>query len=757
MRLSQVRSLSFSGLLKCMPSIVEFRILRVLILNLSVGPDDRSYCNLTGISGLLQLRYLHIDACHARVKLPTQMKGLKDLVALEIEANVTAVPSDIIDMPGLLYLSLPSEAHLPTGIGRMTSVRTLRHFNLSRNSEYNVIDLGKLSNLRDLHLTCSTVESDNLKNKMQILGSILSMLTKLKSVTLVHSRFSRVNKLNGVGVPISMVSPPPDLFQRLEISRRCCTFNSLPLWIGKLSKLTILKIAVQGLSTSDIDIIKGLPALSALSLYIHTLPEEKIVFTKEGFSVLKYLKFRGNALWVKFEEDAMPNLQKLKLCFNAPRLDESGTPPISIEYLSSLKEISAKIGGTGAGCDTDSTMTTAISSHFRNPRINVQMVNCILYQDTSVNIEENQHKLEDEKTQGTSRISFHPESSTNQPVPELMKRKPSIIVEDAMVSGSSGVKSSTLAVKIDLECAICYKKINKVLCKLQDKENIKTIYFDFKDKKVIISGPFDPEKLRNRLECKTGRMIKEFVVNKQPVELINVIEPKIRPQTNKPDELVEDIEISKENIRKHTKQPEEDDIEIVETRSPEQTRQPDETIHEIEIVEAKMTKEQTMQPDVETVTLRTAGHRYKEVCRICHSWPCNELISHCSRSKHIRGSYWSHRQPCSQHHQQMSAWKFKQSLKANMHSFVLHCNHAHPPAAARFRSRRIRDRRHLLLLTTPTGTPPSLFPPPIVAKFPGRSGREIGSRIVDGRHFIKLWYEGGIPLWNDKSLCGTRP
>ena len=42
----------------------------------------------------------------------------------------------------------------------------------------------------------------------------------------------------------------------------------------------------------------------------------------------------------------------------------------------------------------------------------------------------------------------------------------------------------------------------------------------------------------------------------------------------------------------------------------------------------------------------------------------------------------------------------------------------------------------------------------IVTKFLGRPGRGTGSR-VEGRHFIKLWYEWGIPLWNDKLLCGT--
>ena len=37
-------------------------------------------------------------------------------------------------------------------------------------------------------------------------------------------------------------------------------------------------------------------------------------------------------------------------------------------------------------------------------------------------------------------------------------------------------------------------------------------------------------------------------------------------------------------------------------------------------------------------------------------------------------------------------------------------------------------------------------------KVPGSTGSRNG---VEGHHFIKLWYEGGIPLWNDKLLCGT--
>lgn len=84
-RLSQVRSLTFIGLVKCMPSVSEFKLLRVLILNLWGDPGSTSF-DLTGISELLLLRYLQI-ICNVIVQLPDQMKGLEHLETLEINAR----------------------------------------------------------------------------------------------------------------------------------------------------------------------------------------------------------------------------------------------------------------------------------------------------------------------------------------------------------------------------------------------------------------------------------------------------------------------------------------------------------------------------------------------------------------------------------------------------------------------------------------------------------------------------------------------
>ncbi|XP_062186321.1 heavy metal-associated isoprenylated plant protein 6-like [Phragmites australis] len=71
-------------------------------------------------------------------------------------------------------------------------------------------------------------------------------------------------------------------------------------------------------------------------------------------------------------------------------------------------------------------------------------------------------------------------------------------------------KISTIVLKVDLECERCYKKIRRVLCKIQDKLGIKTISFDEKSNAVKISGPFDAEKVCKKLCCKAGWIIKEM-------------------------------------------------------------------------------------------------------------------------------------------------------------------------------------------------------------------------------------------------------
>lgn len=391
LRLSQVRTLAFFGLFNYPLPIVEFRLLQVLILQLSVGHDDISY-DLTEISELFRLRYLYISACHLNIKLPIEMQGLKDLVTLKIEAKLSTVPSDIVDLPRILHLYLPSEANLPHDIDHMTSLRTLGYFDLSSNSRKIIMNLGKLTNLQDLYLTCSMSQLDTLKDNMKCLCSFLEKLNKLRSLTLVCTGSPygiTTDKIDASSMGIScddfsVISPLPFL-RRFELSRRSCILARLPKWIKVLAYLKILKIAVSKLSRHDIHILSELPTLATISLYIQAALEEMIVFGNAGFSNLRCFKFRCSVPWLKFEANAMPSLQKLKLKFNASfnlyRSDTDGTKSISIEHLSGLKEIFAKVGNADASVESD--LMATISNDPSNPTITFQMVDNIFYGDTS--------------------------------------------------------------------------------------------------------------------------------------------------------------------------------------------------------------------------------------------------------------------------------------------------------------------------------------------------------------------------------------
>uniref|UniRef100_A0A453JJS8 NB-ARC domain-containing protein n=1 Tax=Aegilops tauschii subsp. strangulata TaxID=200361 RepID=A0A453JJS8_AEGTS len=297
-RKSQVRSLRFFGLSECMPCIRDFKLLRVLNLQLPGhgGDADADSFDLTGISELFQLRYLKI-ACDVCIELPNH--GLPCLELLDImDARVASVPCDI-HLPHLLHLSLSVE-------------RNLLDWSVSKGS------LGKLNYLQDLHVSIvPSAPSYVVERSMESLGSLIGGHGSLRTIQVVAHGSSVQNALvRGVSkVTISWddLAPPPFL-QRFECS--------LHKWLGKLGNLCILKISVRELMMDCIDIVRGLPALATLSLYVQKAPIERIIFDKAGFSVLRHfkLRFTSGIAWLVFEADAMPNLWKMKLVFNA-------TPP----------------------------------------------------------------------------------------------------------------------------------------------------------------------------------------------------------------------------------------------------------------------------------------------------------------------------------------------------------------------------------------------------------------------------------------------
>ncbi|XP_039801367.1 disease resistance protein RGA5-like isoform X4 [Panicum virgatum] len=383
LRLMHVQSLAFFGLFKSLPSIAEFRLLHVMILHLWGDQNNRSF-DLTTVCQLFRLRYLEI-VCNVTLDLQTKMQGLQHLETLIIDSRISEVPLDIVHLSGLRYLSLPGDTNLPNGISQLTSLHALGCFDLSNNSADNVLNLGELTNLQDLRLICSTMPSDNLEKKLQCLGLILSKLSNLKSLTMLPGGSSNAtlrasaSSINISCDSLNSVSSPPALLQKLELLPQICVFSILPEWIGKLRLLAILKIQVMGLSGNDVGILEGLPALSALLLYVRTASTERIHFDKEGFPVLKHFKFICSALCIAFVKGAMPNIRRLKLGFNANTLVQHNPADAGFEHLTGLEEISAKIGNVGANESSRMAAQSALEAAFSPHRVNIKLVDWTFY------------------------------------------------------------------------------------------------------------------------------------------------------------------------------------------------------------------------------------------------------------------------------------------------------------------------------------------------------------------------------------------
>ncbi|VAI00321.1 unnamed protein product [Triticum turgidum subsp. durum] len=378
-RKSQVRSLGYFGVSECMPCIGEFKLVRVLNLQLSGhhNGDQDLAIDLTGISELFLLIYLKI-VCDVCIKLPGCMRGLQCLETLDVmdTPKGTHVPWDIIYLPYLLHLSLPLNTNL-------------LDWAVSTDS------LGMMNHLVDLYISTSpSSDHDHVKRSMAALGTLIGGHGSLNTVKLVaHGSSVRYGDASEATINYWLPVAPPHNLQRFECYRHSGIIFDDILWrMRQLGNLCILKIKVMELPVEDVDTLRGLPALAALSLYVETSPDIKIIFgSAAGFTALKYLKLRfmSGIAWLRFEADAMPNLLKLRLVFDAiPQLDQRlelysksdqwkqyrhGTALISIEHMPHLREVSAKFEGASADLKYVSRIGVVIN-HASNPIIDVQLV-----------------------------------------------------------------------------------------------------------------------------------------------------------------------------------------------------------------------------------------------------------------------------------------------------------------------------------------------------------------------------------------------
>ena len=116
-----IRSLALFGKSRFIFSMYELKSIRVLNVDCQ-GARMGDRIDLTPICTLFHLRYLSISIPEeqtATLILPTLIGDLKHLETLKLDMDITAMPSDIVDLPCLLHLRVPIGTRLPDGIHRM--------------------------------------------------------------------------------------------------------------------------------------------------------------------------------------------------------------------------------------------------------------------------------------------------------------------------------------------------------------------------------------------------------------------------------------------------------------------------------------------------------------------------------------------------------------------------------------------------------------------------------------------------------------
>ncbi|XP_048557221.1 protein PYRICULARIA ORYZAE RESISTANCE 21-like isoform X1 [Triticum urartu] len=94
-----------------------------------------------------------------------------------------------------------------------------------------------------------------------------------------------------------------------------------------------------------------------------------------------------------------------------------------------------------------------------------------------------------------------------------------------LTSSSSAKKMPTLCITVDMGCSRCTAKIQRVLSTIQDRGKFVIEKIVYEDNRVLVSGPFDADKLTCKLWCKASNVIKNIEVVKPPV----VAKPKDDP------------------------------------------------------------------------------------------------------------------------------------------------------------------------------------------------------------------------------------
>jgi len=299
--LSHVRSLNVFGVFMQIPSLEEFRHLRVLnLMDYSELEDD----HLENIVRLFPLRYLNLKGTKIR-KLPEQIGRLGCLRMLDLRKTyLKELPASIVNLRKLSHLLVDNNVKFPDGIAKMQALEALEDVRVSIQPFDFVCDLGQLKNLRNLRLDLRPFGYADVvgeeRNK-----AIASSLCKLGTQNLRSLVIYR-------GI---ILLQEPLCLPTLE---KLITWGSfvpqVPTWVRSLRNLQQLHIYLEKVKQDDLCMLGALPSL--LVLYLEQETKSKLRVSGEiGFQSLRIFIYDAcyRRVDLMFGAWSMPKLEKLVL------------------------------------------------------------------------------------------------------------------------------------------------------------------------------------------------------------------------------------------------------------------------------------------------------------------------------------------------------------------------------------------------------------------------------------------------------------
>ncbi|XP_050273498.1 putative disease resistance protein RGA3 [Quercus robur] len=280
------------------------------------------------ICNLCNLQILHIDLVGGFQKLPQGMDKLINLRHFKLDCNIARYPN----------------INFPRGFGRLTSLRTLNHFNVNGEDDSERCKLGELRNLNHLQ---GTLQINGLGKEVDQCEAMNAQLKKKINVRTLKLWFhldewDPKEITRGMdALVLNALEPPPNLE---DLSILYYKGPTLSPWMVSLTNLK--KLYFEGLLIEHLPPLGKLPALTSLTIrMINRLKKLGVEFMgieesekeKDDISItlfpnlitLKFYKLREWEEWNENggeeEEDCtrrfviMPRLQHLSI-ENCPKL-----------------------------------------------------------------------------------------------------------------------------------------------------------------------------------------------------------------------------------------------------------------------------------------------------------------------------------------------------------------------------------------------------------------------------------------------------